>query len=445
MPTIFDRLKNQSLDTPQVEANNDQPNGEDRFLNYFQSLAQKQQSPNIQKEVLPVEREPTNLEEFGRHLSRSSARGLEALLGIPGNYLSLAQDLAIKAPESVLGQESPSWRKAVKSISLPTTQDLREFGKKATLGALEPKTPGEERADEIVSDIFLLADPKKGVPNLLMKIGDAFVGSGIKYGLDSLGVSKGKQELIKNGYYVIRSFMDRGGAKKHIDDLYKQRDASIPVGAKVDAKDFTKNLRSLKSSLEKGVQTSEKTAVIKPINELIKKSKDGKIDIREVIQAKADINSLIKDPSLQKGVEKLFNPVSYNLNKLLTKYGKEQNPSFLKLQRESDNAFGAYEQSRKAVRFIQKHLSKDLGKQGGAGALIATLIHPKSIMVTGPLAGASLAGLKAYEYYQMISKSPVLRKYFSGILIEAAKENAPAMINNYKKLEKELEKEELDQ
>src|SRR5208337_4299468 len=131
--------------------------------NEEQNINQQQVRPQTALEQIPLTGTqlsqapgPSKLQETGRHIARSTARGLESIANIPADIASLglsAADLATLGKVPQIGEANKFIRENI---------NARNITKALTGEALEPKTETEKRADEVVSDLATFLVPVKG-------------------------------------------------------------------------------------------------------------------------------------------------------------------------------------------------------------------------------------------------------------------------------------------
>lgn len=405
-----------------------------------------------QYEVQPTEE--STLAYIGRGASRVASRLGETLVGLPGDVRELAGRGAIKGIEAITGEDQPGLRKRLEeNRRAPLSSELREKTASLTGGYTEPQTPGEETADEFLTDVALLGLPIKGKIPFQRAIGTAIAGHLVKEGVEKFGGSETTQDLSKLGTFFLAGLVTPGKtAKTFSDNLYKKRDASLPVGADVDATLLRRNLEGLKKHLQKGTPGAAEKAVIDPIDTLLQKSIGGRIEVEELTTAKRQINSKIGEVIKKEGVKpgdarQMFKRLGKNLEQTIEMYGNQSNKPFLKLHKDANQAHSVLEESKKVSHMVGKmldvhHLKTPIGTiftGTGAGALGTAIYHNPNL--AGPILGGAAigySGVKTFELMNRISKSPVLRKYYQGVISNSLSGNAAATYQNLKNLDEAM-------
>ncbi len=197
-------------------------------------------------------------------------------------------------------------------------------------------------------------------------------------------------------------------------------------------------LNTLERTLNKGISTSTKNAVLKPIEELKSKIKDGKIAAEDLIEARFNVNELMGDPELLKKGKNAFPLLTSAINKSIKKspdLSKDIKNNLIA----ADEAYGAFQQSRKASNFIKKNLPDKPLKSILLGAALEAFAYPDAIIPTGAAALASVGAVKAYELMKRINANPTMRKYYLEMVKSASNENKTSLLKFIHKLDNELE------
>ncbi len=228
--------------------------------------------------------------------------------------------------------------------------------------------------------------------------------------------------------------LNPGGAIKFASNQYQKAQA-LSKGASIKVTNFKSNIENLKNDLQKGVTTTSKNAVIKPIDDLLDKMKNDKMLVHDLTAAKRDLNTIMKDPQLLTREKKLLRVVGKEIDNAIKPY-EMTNPAFRNAYRPANEIYGAVMQGTKAYDFIKK----GLGTKSILGSVIAetALGHPEFIIPT--LAGAGgVAGLaKASDFFVRLAKSKELQKYYTKAISAAVKEDLPALRVYAEKIEEEF-------
>lgn len=392
---------------------------EQQFLE--QTIQQENQSedPFASVRLKKMESHP-EIFETGRHATRIGSRIAETIGGIPGDVGSLIQSGVFAGLEKLTGiPATEEAREKAKGYRAPTSKELKKMSIEATGGYTKPQSKAEEIGDELAETVASLVGPMKFRKVLGVSIGSQAAKEGIKL----LGGGETSQEAGKLGTMFLLSMLNPGGALKYAESQYDKADI-LSKGASISAKNLENNLYNLRSDLQKGVSTSNKSSVLKPIEEILPKIKNGKIRVDELTSAKRDINNLMGEPSTLTGARKLLNGLGKEIDNAIKPYEKI-NPQFGKVYRPANEIYGAVKQGNKASNFIKK----TLGAKSVLGAAIAetALGHPEYIIPTIATALGSLGAAKTVDFMTRVAKSKELQKFYSKAITAALAEDASAL------------------
>lgn len=392
-----------------------------------------------------------------RNQARYLSRGLESVLGTPGNIFSFIQSLT-----------------GGRNDILPTSESLQKTSEKLTGGYTTPHSDFEKSADEFVSDVASFALPGAKQYSLMRNIGIPLVGTlakeGIKYANDDEKNASAAKIATMIGLDLIThrrklsggKGLFGGGVKSFSGNLFRQAEEAIPEGTKINGSKLHTALNVLEDSLTKGGESPTTSKALKKISEIRNEiaAGSGKIDAKRLAAYRPSINEIIESLG-GFNVEvprKLVPKTTYNLNrvkeevvKALSEYGKEFNPKFGQLHKAANESWSAYENSNKISQFLKKkglYVPKNpvvkslLGLPGVGGTGYAFATHPGLSAIGG---GVTLAGSGIYKSYKVldrIMKSPTLRGYYTNILNGALKGNIGQVSRNLKYLDNKLSNED---
>ena len=371
--------------------------------------------------------------ETGRHATRIGSRIAETIGGIPGDIGSLIQSGVFAGLEKLTGiPATENSREKAKEYRAPTSKELKKMSIESSGGYTKPTSKAEEIGDELAETIASLVGPMKFRKVLGVGIGAQAAKEGIKL----LGGGETSQEAGKLGTMFLLSMLNPGGAMKYASSQYDTAN-KLAKGASITAKNFESNLKNMQIGLEKGVETSSKNVILKPIQDMLDKIKNGKIPVDELTAAKRDISTLMGDPVLLKREKKLLKNLGKEIDDAIKPYEKI-NPSFSKSYRPANEIYGAIMEGNKASNFIKKHL----GAKSVLGAVMgeAFLGHPEFILPTFAGAAGAMAGAKTIDFMTRMARSPQLQKYYSKAMSASLAQDAGALRLYEDKIEEELNK-----
>lgn len=407
----------------------------------FEPIAQQEgfQEEEQPQEQFPFEGENDLDREIERNIARGTSRIAETALGLPGDLYSFAKYLFGADPET----------------NLPTSSSLKNLSEKASLGYTKAQNEAEEKSDEVLQDVASFMIPGSNTYNMVRNIGIPIVANLAKEGVKYAGGEK-LGDAAKIGTMIVLDLIAhrQGGAKKYAGDLFGESEKLIPEGAELSSPRFQKVMSNLEKTLESGGSKPSTEKALTKVNELKNKMKDGKIEVKELIDFRKSINE-IKDSlggfdinvpiKIKKKMIANLDLVKKEVIGALDEYGSKFNPEFRKLNKSANEAWAAIEGSEKMGNFILKttknafkspYTSVALGL-GGYGA------HKVGLAATigkGAVVGAPVAyGLyETYKVFHQIAKSKDMAKYYGNILKGAASGNASQVSKNAKLLDEEF-------
>ena len=347
---------------------------------------------------------------------RTAARAAETAINFPGQAIE-----GIKYLSGKLGLDVPEG-----PMILPT--DFKIGGE-----ALQPKTPGEEKWDEFISDVTGLLLPIPGATKLskLKAAGIAGAGQFSKWLASEAGGSEKTQAGVKLGTMLAGTLLGPTGLKDYRRKLYDSAEEAIPKNALISIDKLQPSLNKVTNVLKQGAMTPNKKGINGITRALQNKIKDGKLPVSEVWEFKRNLNEIFSDPSKLQGVEKLAPLLTRGLNDVLTEYGKE-NRFFLKALREADDITRGMNKASIVNKALQKHVSdKNIGYITG-GVLLGHVPVAKGAKAIG----AGLGVKNAVKGLEALKNSSAIRGYYSKLVGAALSRNTSQITRNLRSLDK---------
>jgi hypothetical protein len=400
-----------------------------------------------------------NGNEITRILKGLGIRGAEAVAGLPGDVTNLAAaGLGYVAPkiQNALGIE-PGKANEMRSSAVPVfgtpqgSEDFREFTKSITGETFEPKSKGEEIAQEIASDFASLAVPIggeiRGGAGLLKNAGKLVrpmltaIGANAAKGVSGLlGVGEKGQAYTKLGAMLTLSLLGRKTPQKLANEFYDKADKALPKGTKIPAGEIVKQIDELETTLLEGGTSPSNKEVLQKIKELKGKVEGGKINAKSLHEFKKSVNEIYPDLNAPKEVRR---KLARNIDKFravlknnIKSYGKE-NPEYVNNILKGDEIYGAIAQSKKVQDSIKNVLKRYPYQSSALAALFGFSSHV-TLSAASQAALPAIAGVKAFEIVTKALKSPDIRKLYMQTINSAIKENPAVMMKNLQRLDKKL-------
>lgn len=381
------------------------------------------------------------LQSTGRTIARTPINLLALASGIPGDIASLVNRyVAAPIAQEITGQTALPYEQTSLSQFLPTSRQEKEA---LTPEFLKPQNESEQLTDEIVENAVLLFSPVKGkLPNstiikpLAISIGSTLAGELVK---DITGGDLEKASKAKLGTMFLATIANKANANKFVSALYKEAEALLPQGTRVNATNLSKNLDNLINKVSKGTKAASEQFVINEANAVKNKIQNGTISIEEAIASKRSLGEKLNDFLYQSPdrkararARKLATQINVDLNNLIKSYGN-QNKEFGRIFANAEEAYGAIQQSNFITRLVGKNLKYNPATSGLVNILTGGL---------GTAASSALLPYQATKLLYRITKSPTLRKYYTKTLGSAVKDNAIQFNRDLEKLDKAIQQDQ---
>lgn len=376
--------------------------------------------------------------EIPRHLLRSASRIAESSGGVIGDIQQLPLKLAASGIEKITESEKP--RKFIESFRrMPTSEEIRDLSSSIFGEKINPQNEKEKLADNIISDAAVMAFPFKGKIPFLYSMGTA-VGSNLaEFGAKKFGASQGVQNAVKMGTLFLGGLAAQPTIKKFWKNQYNLAEESIPKDAKVNTFGLLRKLDKHQDKL-KGIPSESRKKALGIIRALRKKVSRGEANPKVLIDEKKALNEIrsglydkFRGKELKRTLREV-NKIAEPIDEVLEAYGKK-NPTFWKHQTNANEAFGAFQQSKKSSNWVRSILP--IKKIPKAALLIAEAIwKPSHLLVSAP----AYSVYKLSEVLARAFRNPTTKKFYKEMIVNAVKENKGAFLQNLNKLTKSIKK-----
>jgi len=413
-------------------------NKNDEFLNYDDIENLDDSSMNEEMEF-PLEGENDLEREIERNIAQQTSRMGETVLGAPGDIYSFVKSIFGGDPET----------------NLPTSKSLREKSEELSQGYTKPENEFEEKMGEVQQDIASFLIPGSKEYSMFRNIGIPIVANLAKEGINMTGEEK-LAGAAKTGLMIGLDLMANrkgmgGGAKKFAGNLFNQMEKKIPKGLSIKASNLESHLNEIAKEQAKGGSRPSTIKSLEKVKEIKNEIKNGKIDLKALVEYRHSINEAIDDlggfeyffkPKQKEKIIKNLQQVKGSIIKSTEEYAQKFDPELLNLSRSANEAWSAYEKSNKIGNFLNKYFGKK-----ALGTSVKTVLGISAAGALGKTvtAGAAIPLAVGYQGIKVLSRiknSPTLRKYYGNILSGSLKGNVAQVSRNLQALDKELEKEE---
>ena len=400
---------------------------------------------------------------FIRNIASNASRVGEQVLGKVGNLEKMGKDILSNFPQyggllgwgiqKLIGQER--WERMVRGQPgreqmYPTSEQLKEFSNKATGGYTAPKTKGEENFQKYIEDIGSTIGPGRtfNVRNMAVNnLGIPVASNVVQDVVEGLGFGKDKGTIGKLLTWTGLSLLGNINAPKYASEMMNQGRNGIPQAANFDTPRMLKRLDAVDKKL---LSADPRTALARQTSASIRSDiSNGQNSVRSLMTSYDGINAAKRNRGLfelSKGdreyAKRAINDVLHEVRNEIVDAGKNY-PEALKSWRDGIQAWAVIHQSKSLTNTIDNWArgpyAKVLG--GPAAALFGVGAYGglKNPLIAGPAAVGVPAAYKTLQTAYRVWEDPRLSKYYWNAILEAQRENAPAFINNYNKLNKSLE------
>ncbi len=393
---------------------------------------------------------------------RTAARVGETVAGLPGDILGAG----LGAANYLTSGAVPTYGQVQENlpVSLPTSQNIKEFHEKATGEYLKPQSSTEELGDEFIGLVSALVSPAKGIAGLtsaakigksLSKIPQAAKLAGAALGgaqaVKVLGGKELAQEGTKLGIMLASGFV--GGRKalaQKAEEAYGVVNA-IPETVTHKVPGLESTIKRLQKYTEVGHLTEDKKAIqefANSVEQSLEKGtkrtfKNGKtsieraIPVKELVQLEKDGTQLLRDPKFPKQAKPYLSTLKKEFETALKEYGQTNKP-WLAAYEESKDIYRGLHKRSVINQFLDDNLSVEKTLKSGftKGLLFGGSFFYAPAATVGSLAGG-MAAKQAIKGVEFLANSKNAQKYYVDALKAAANNNKNAFIQSARKLDHE--------
>lgn len=415
------------------------------------------------------EPDPTEDESmFGyitRNLSANASRLGEQFFGRHGNIEKMGKDILTNYPMSagVLGWAlselvgPEKWENMVRGKSkqqmLPTSENLKEISQTLTEGYTKPKTKGEEKLQGYTEDVgSTISGRNLTSPNARNIALNNFVtpvaANATKDIVEDLGFGKDKANIAKAMVWTPLSLAFNVNASKYAANLMNNGRNGFNQNIQADIPRYQNSINKIsKNMLQGDPRSSLAQQQIAGINNDIAQ---GQTSIRDLMTRYDALNAAKRDrglfsltPGDRRSAIRNIDMVRDGIREEINHIG-QVNPQALESWKNGILAFSTIHRSNAISNWVQGIAKGPYAKilTGPAAALfgIGSYAGMKSPIISGPSAIGIPAAYKTGQTIYRMWNNKNLSNYYWDAILDAQKENIPSFINNYNKLNKEIEK-----
>lgn len=410
------------------------------------------------------EEEPDLDKEIERNIAQQTSRGLERLIGMPGDLANLFQqftglgmkDIPLSEEESKeAGVETGEAFKREPIKTLPTSHDLRQFSEKITGGYTKPKTEFEEKAGEFVGDVAGRSFPF-GLSNNFVRLAVPAIGHLTKYALEKGGA---KEENSRKSKMLMEIMLDlsTGNGRQFANNIL--RDArQAGRGLSINSSPIQHELTNLRNTWRTSLRgRSINNAAVGIANDLERAITNGRLNANSLLDARIRINDAraglghFTALPTQRNVSSVgLNELDNIVNQSIDRIGRV-NPNFHQLYRSGNDALSAIHRSNVIENFISKHTHPFTSKAAqilfSGGATGSAVAHgaghlASSVAQTAGLATAAYPIYQAGKVIYRMMRSPELLRHYIQTINSAAKNQIGPYKKHLEKLDEGLKEME---
>ena len=445
MNSNFDWSKFEAVENeqPQVSASNQTQNNFD--WSKFEQVKRTEQ-PQSQKDTAPIDEDLDP--EIERHIGRLTSRGIEQVVGLPGNLRDFAyaakdyyqknkpnflKNLPVPQVAKKLEEAIPVMKTVSDLIGyLPTSQQAKKFSEEKSLGYTKPENEFERVGDEVFEKIVSSSLPGTGQRNIWKNIAAPVVSSMGKEAAKFLGVGEKGQMLTELGLSLAIPLAS-GNAPQLNRNIWQDLERNVPNIA-VNANQSRQRAQNLVNRLQtQGLGSAGENRVVTTLNNFLDNTQNGQMSAQQLIGFNRSLNEIRGDPALLTGSRTLLNEASQIIRDTGRQF-EQAAPEFYRNWQRANEVHGAIQQSNYVARVVEKMSDKIVSE--GARSLFGGVLH----------GGATAAGAipPMYAIYKMtqvmdrVARSPELMRYYTGVLTNSIRGNTALAAKNLSKLDEVL-------
>ena len=420
-----------------------QPTTDDYGFQPLQKTQQQKDSNLIEEDLDP---------EIERHIARWTSRGIEQVVGLPGNLRNLAYvakdyyqknkpDALKKLPEPEAFKKIEEAIPVMKTVSdligyLPTSEQAKKFSEEKSQGYTKPQGELERMGDEVFEKIVSSSLPGTGQRNIWKNFAAPVISTLGKEGMKYIGGGEKSQLLTELGLSLVIP-LAAGNAPQLNTNLWQDIERNTPNVA-VNATQQRLRGQNLITRLQnEGLGSAGENRVIATVNNFLNNTQNGQMTARQLVGFNRSLNEIRGDPALLQGSRTLLNEVS-GLIRDTGRQFEHVAPEFYRNWQRANEIHGAIQQSNYVARTVEKMSDKIVSD--GARTLFAGALS------SGAAAASAVPPI--YAIYKMtqvmdrMSRSPELMRYYTGVLTNSIRGNTSLAAKDLEKLDAALLEQE---
>lgn len=426
------------------------------------------QTPTTYQGPVDPTAEESSISYLARNIASNASRIGELIAGRYGNLEKVGKSILSDLPQTggilgwalseLVGPER--WERMVKGApgqqqTLPTSEQLKELSIKGTKGYTAPKTEGEKKFQNVVEDIGSTISGGRAATArnvAINNLGIPVAANAVENIVEHLGFGKDKATTAKLGTWLALSLAGNVNAPNYASDLMNQGRNGIPNNLQSNVPRFQQRLQQVANDPHL-LHADPRSALAR--QELAAIERDvaaGQTSVRSLMTSYDGINAAKRNRDLfslnrndqafaRRAIDRVRNAVRDEIMDSGAAY-----PDALNSWRSGIQAWSVIHQSNAITNWVENLANGRYAKllSGPAAGLfgVGSYAAFKAPLIAGPTATAIPGGYKAYQTAYRVWNDPNLARYYWNAIGNAQRENLPAFLNNYLKLDKGLKKSE---
>jgi len=330
---------------------------------------------------------------------------------------------------------------------LPTSEQLKETSERFTSGYTKPRTKGEEKFQGFTEDVGALISGRTiqnptprniGLNNILIPA----AANATKEIVEDLGLGKDKANLAKMAVWLPLSLASNVNASQYAASLMNQGRNGFNQNVVANVPRYQNKMNQVSRNMLQGDPRS--ALAQQQLSGISNDISNGQISMRDLMNRYDSINAAKRSrdlfslsPGDKKSAIRNINQVRDAVREEIRNLG-QINPQALKDWENGVQAFSTIHRSNAITNWVESIAKGPYAKilTAPAAGLFGLTGYGglKAPFISGSATAALPQAYKTGQTLYRMWNDPNLSKYYWGAISAAQKENIPAFINNYEKL-----------
>jgi len=401
-----------------------------------------------------------------RNIGANASRLAEQFFGRYGNLEKMGKDILTNMPQfggllgyaisELVGPEN--WERIVKGEpgrrqTFPTSENLKEMFQELTQGYTKPKTKGEEKFQGYTEDIGSTLGGSRAITarNIAVNnLGIPIAANAVKDTVEGLGFGKDKATYSKLGAWTALTLLGNVNGPQFASALMNQGRNGIPNQLPINVPRLQQRLNAVARDPHLLNSDPRSELARRTLTGVYTDLETGQNTVRSMMTAYDGVNAAKRNRGLfefnrndqnfaRASIDRVRNALRDEIIESASAY-----PEALNSWRNGIQAWAVIHQSRNITQWIDGLARGPYAKllAGPAAALFGLGSYGAyaNPIVAGTIAAATPLIYKGVQTAYRVWQDPNLSRYYWNAISDATRENTVPFINNYNKLNKQLEK-----